>query len=105
VSVMTKTLADITQSISAKFAGINGQMAKNIAEIARVPLDDWLTGLGPDDLAEDHPEPDVRTESGLIIPSPTETLIFGGFQIDPERAFFAVVLTGLFAAGHHGAAA
>jgi hypothetical protein len=62
---------------------------------AGMPLGDWLTGLGPDDLAEDHADRELRTESGLIIPSPTERLIFGGFHIDDERAFFALVFTGL----------
>jgi hypothetical protein len=35
-----------------------------------------------------------RTESGLILPSPAETLIFGG-KIDLDRTFITFVLTGL----------
>jgi hypothetical protein len=35
-----------------------------------------------------------QTESGLLLPSPAETLIFGG-KIDFDRAFLTFVLTGL----------
>jgi hypothetical protein len=113
---LSKFTADLTQSQRIAAAGLTDQMAKSFAGVRSpalskaiaaaasgdlswlaggVPLDGWLTGVGADELAEDHLEPEVRTESGLIIPSPTETLIFGGFQFDDERAFFALVFTGL----------
>jgi hypothetical protein len=112
-SAFTNLIADVAQTQksvfrSAAFAGFNDQVAKTFADIAGVRSPAWrkamadltrtqsiwadlISGLS----ADDHAEPEVRTESGLIIPSPTETLIFGGFQIDPERAFFAAVFTGL----------
>jgi hypothetical protein len=40
-------------------------------------------------------EPEQRTESGLILPSRAQTLMFGGFEIDLDRAFIPFVLSGL----------
>lgn len=40
-------------------------------------------------------EPEQRTESGLILPSRAQTLMFGGFEIDLDAAFITFVLSGL----------
>jgi hypothetical protein len=40
-------------------------------------------------------EPEGRTESGLILPCRAQTLMFGGFEIDLDRAFITFVLSGL----------
>jgi hypothetical protein len=77
-------------------------LARSLQRAVQVPeLQDRLKkvhlGFSHSDELLARPEsadPSARTESGLILPSAVETLIFGG-KIDVERACLTFVLTGL----------